>query len=393
MKCVPDDGDSQNLRVVVSTNNILHKRNPIYVKINTKVEDLLTNLTRDCNTLASHESNFVTEVNVLITVFQRNIEKLHDLRELFVVDNEYSTFGSPICDLYDYMNERFVQIKSYQDEHVPLPSSLETETEALSHAVLLAIQNIYKEHRGPAETEENNSLEENHLKERLHKRLTSDIGMLQLKEINGALRKILDSVFISTDAQNVELLSRIQPLIQQYKLLVDYFVYQQICAHKSSVKMLSIMLSVFLELAKNGFCVPEHLLSDEEQKQEGDTKTGEGFGFEDGEGEKDVSDKLESEDQLDEAKRPEDYNKGEQEEKECKEEKGIDMSENFEGKMHDVDENGSDSDDPNDDKDEEMDKEMGETKDGADKLDDQIWGDDENEKAENEEEQNDESGK
>lgn len=155
------------------------------------------------------------------------------------------------------------------------------------------------------------------------------------------------------------------------------------------------MLSVFLELATKGFCVPQDLLSDEEQKEESDTKTGEGFGFEDGDGEKDISDKLESEDQLDEARKPEDYNnKGEKEEQDCKEEdKGIDMSDDFEGKMQDVDKNDSDSD-ANEDENEELDKEMGETEEGAEKLDDQIWGsDEENETEEQEDDRNEETGK
>jgi hypothetical protein len=48
----------------------------------------------------------------------------------------------------------------------------------------------------------------------------------------------------------------------------------------------------------------------------------------------------------------------------------------------------------NDDENEELDKEMGETEEGAEKLDDQIWGSDEEpEPEEQEDDKNEETGK
>lgn len=56
------------------------------------------------------------------------------------------------------------------------------------------------------------------------------------------------------------------------------------------------------------------------------------MGLGEGEGEKDVSDRIESEDQLDDAQ-PEGQER-KNEDKDCKEEdKGIEMSEDFEGKL------------------------------------------------------------
>ena len=70
------------------------------------------------------------------------------------------------------------------------------------------------------------------------------------------------------------------------------------------------------------------------------------------------------------------------------------MNDNFEGQMHDVPENDSDSDGESNKDENEMDKEMGDTKEGADKLDDQIWGsDEEKEKEEQEQDKKDETGK
>jgi midasin len=77
--------------------------------------------------------------------------------------------------------------------------------------------------------------------------------------------------------------------------------------------------------------------------------------------------RLESEDQLDDAKRPGEE-KDKKDDKDCKEEKGVDMSEDFEGKMQDLDKKEADDSSDEDPEDEDdVDKQMGETEDGAEK--------------------------
>lgn len=80
--------------------------------------------------------------------------------------------------------------------------------------------------------------------------------------------------------------------------------------------------------------------------------------------------RIESEDQLDTAKKPGDDDKNEdKEDADCKEENGIDMSEDFDSKLQDVEKRGDDSDESEQsDNEEEPDKQMGETEDGADKY-------------------------
>lgn len=176
------------------------------------------------------------------------------------------------------------------------------------------------------------------------------------------------------------------PVLEQYQLLADYLLLQQLATHKVSAKMLSIVLTVFVEIGSKGFCVPPDLMQDEEGQSKQESKNGEGFGLEDGTGENDASDKIESEDQLDDAKRPEDRkDEGDKQEPDCKEEKGIEMSDDFDAKMQDV-EKPEEDDSGESEEEEDLNKEMGETEEGAEKLDDQIWGDDEEEKPEEEQE-------
>lgn len=104
----------------------------------------------------------------------------------------------------------------------------------------------------------------------------------------------------------------------------------------------------------------------------------EGGGIGAGEGNKDVSDKIENEDQVEDT-----YHQGKEEENEDPESKpdiegednAIEMSEDFEGKTYDGDQGKED--DEKSDEDEDLDKKMGNLGDAeADKLDERLWGDD-----------------
>lgn len=240
-------------------------------------------------------------------------------------------------------------------------------------------------------------LQPNHLKGKIHQHMQDDLATMNVAKILSKLNNLLLVIqHTSTEDTAAKIASArkivsIVPILEQFDLLCKYYLIQQIGAHKVSAKLLSIMLTVFIELGSNGFCIPADLMQDEDgESNEKENKEGEGFGLEDGTGENDVSDKIESEDQLDTAQKPGDYKQtDDKEDADCKEEKGIDMSEDFDSKLQDVEKRGeSDESDQSDNDDEEMDKQMGETEDGADKLDDQIWGSDEEKEEEDEESEN-----
>lgn len=80
--------------------------------------------------------------------------------------------------------------------------------------------------------------------------------------------------------------------------------------------------------------------------------------------------RIESEDQLDTAKKPGDNDENDKEDADTKEEKGIDMSEDFDSKLQDIEKpSGEDSSDESEQSDnEELDKQLDKTEDGADKY-------------------------
>lgn len=185
------------------------------------------------------------------------------------------------------------------------------------------------------------------------------------------------------------LLLKCLPLLEQYILLVQFYLNEQVALFRVTCKILYLQLNVFLDLAANGFCVPKDLDLEESETDDSAEKTEKGgMGLADGEGTKDVSDRIESEDQLEDA-RPADQEQEKQDDKTCKEEeKGINMSENFDSELQDMEKDDNDEEQSDDDEENDLDKEMGETGEGAEQLDKEIWGDDQEESGEDSQPEN-----
>ncbi|GLH08474.1 Midasin [Gryllus bimaculatus] len=297
------------------------------------------------------------------------------------------------------------------------------EAEHLLEFTLIAIQKVYKKYtdeKGEEKSKEEkiqnqgdadntkdvdvnkaedfiSAIQDNHLKEKILENLFSDLCDLQIPQVNKMLSKLIHRLVGIMDLQDWEkeateckraLVSCI-PCIDQLSLLHQFFVTQQAASYRVTCKMMSVILSISIDLAQKGFCIPPELMP-QEGEEAGDPKGGLGLG--EGEGEKDVSDKIQSEDQLEDARKPGEEKEDEQ--KDCKEEeKGIDSSQDFGGKIQDLekDEEKDGSDDSEEE--EEADKEMGEIGEEADKLDQEVWGSDsENEDEAEGEEKEDQHG-
>lgn len=281
-----------------------------------------------------------------------------------------------------------------QNESRFLDSDFSNQLENTVHSILISLQKLYKTYKTVTESvpekeaetkDDDTQLLDSHLRENICQELINSFELLNLrtilKQMDVAVNDVYESGCSESTMTKVRKLLSVAPLLEQFGFLVEFFLIQEAGAHSVSVKLLNVMLNVFIELVNNGFCVPKDLLSDEEPEKEKDQngeRSGEGMGLEDGTGEKDVSDKIENEDQLQDAKRPEEYEKDKGDEQQNKEEKGIDMSEDFDANLQDIEKKPDDeenSDSEKEDEEEDPDKQMGETEEGAEKLDDQIWGD------------------
>ncbi|XP_032667152.1 midasin [Odontomachus brunneus] len=337
-----------------------------------------------------------------------------ELRRLF----ESTNVAHPILENVTFLDEKMECFARALREFDHLRKSTEFENEkqpvendeavrqyesALEHLInttLLVIQKKYKDHTNfddvtptneepTRENEENDGdaseeeIEEGRLKETLVEGLKKDIVDLKLPKISELFAGLLSSIQeLDPRSANhcIRLLLKCSPLLEQYILLVQFYLNEQVASFRVTCKLLYLQLNVFLDLATNGFCVPKDLDFEEGETDESGQKTDKGgLGLADGEGTKDVSDRIESEDQLEDA-RPADQDQEKEEDKTCKEEeKGIDMSEDFDSKLQDMEKGDDNEEQSDDDEENDLDKEMGETGEGAEHLDKEIWGDDKEE--------------
>ncbi|KAE9533494.1 hypothetical protein AGLY_009132 [Aphis glycines] len=257
-------------------------------------------------------------------------------------------------------------IENHQIERQPFVSDANetplNEINSLINQILLVVEKLYKKHTDTKKDTEDEKL----LKSLIIQPLFSDLEDCDIISINKQLKNVLKSSIGSN------VLKSCRPLFEQYTLLVQYFITQQTTVYRVLSKMNYLLATLFTDLASNGFCIPDELLEGEDGTQS-DGKSG--MGLTEGEGAKDVSDQIESQDQLEDAKR--DYNNETVPDKDLKEEeKGVEMSDDFDGKLHDMDKDENElSDDENNEEDND-DKEMGETGEGAETLDEQLWGSD-----------------
>ncbi|XP_054718277.1 midasin-like isoform X2 [Uloborus diversus] len=169
----------------------------------------------------------------------------------------------------------------------------------------------------------------------------------------------------------------------EYFELLKIYLCTSLGMHRTSSKFLSILLQIFSLLAEKGFCIPPEL--EEEAQKSGATKFEDikSGGFGEGEGTKDVSENIKTEDQLEDTfKEGEEKEEKEEEEKSDikEEEKGIEMSEDFKGKSYDPEKNTDEDSGPEETEDieeEDLDQQMGDVdNEFEEKMEEKNWGDD-----------------
>ncbi|XP_047493219.1 LOW QUALITY PROTEIN: midasin-like [Penaeus chinensis] len=299
----------------------------------------------------------------------------------------------------DHLN---VWLRSWKSVEADLTSLMDSESQvqalsddSIRHVeycltqVLLGVEHIYKLHKKQQEDHDDDETPKKDLTEGLVENLENDSKALRL----GKVVKILEDLVKKSEnhPQILLVLKSSLPLIEQYQALCQSVLTYMAHSNRSISKFASVIMAIFHQLALKGFCRPKEL--EEEAGEEGATKfeDSEGTGLGDGEGQKDMSDRLESEDQLESA-----LQEGESEkegDKDLKEDEGVEMSEDFEGKMQDV-EKGDDDDDneSEDDDDKDMEEQMGETEKGSEKLDEKVWDDNGESDEEDEEKKEEDDG-
>ncbi|NXN90988.1 MDN1 protein, partial [Rhinopomastus cyanomelas] len=274
------------------------------------------------------------------------------------------------------------------------------KAETVIRAVLYAIQCLVERKQEDGEEEEKTPEEDDDadsldvikaglITKLLDEDLAGDLDSLHVQKVILAVRELLENLKsygedYTSDKhkffnQSCYLLVHLKPLLCKYSDLLLFYLTVSLASHRSLGKLLSVLTSIFTELAQKGFCLPKELLEDEAGEGATQFHDYEDGGIGEGEGKKDVSDKIESEDQAKDS-----FQKDKEKEKEDQDSKpdieaednAIEMSEDFEGKMHDGEQEKKEND-GNSDEEEELDKQMGnlDNAEADDKLDERLWGD------------------
>uniref|UniRef100_A0A3Q3KQG4 Midasin n=1 Tax=Mastacembelus armatus TaxID=205130 RepID=A0A3Q3KQG4_9TELE len=242
---------------------------------------------------------------------------------------------------------------------------------------LLLVKKVAEEEEEDEEPVED-LLKPGHLAHLLEEELEAEIEALCVGDIGTGLERLLKCLRTHRDAcQACRMLVRLEPLLGIYSDLVRYHLAVSLGAHRSTGKLLSVLASIFTELAQKGFCLPQELMADGDREDATEFHSYEGGGIGEGEGAKDISDKIENEDQVEDSFQEGQEKEEQQDEGNIKaEDNAIEMSEDFDGQMHDGNENEPEDKD-------ELDKKMGDLGEGqAGTLDERLWGDNEDDEEE-----------
>ncbi|KAM7394956.1 hypothetical protein PAMA_006612 [Pampus argenteus] len=312
----------------------------------------------------------------------------------------------------------------HSDEQPAFCSEFSAELETNINTVLCAVQTLVKrrereqqpEQQGDVkresaeeEVEDEEPVEDllkpGHLTRLLEEELTAEVEALCVGDVSAGLEKLLSRLKTHRDScqppqleevnRACRMLVRLGPLLGIYSDVVRYYLAVSLGAHRSTGKLLSVLASIFTELAQKGFCLPQELMAGGDGEGATEFHDYEGGGIGEGEGNKDVSDKIENEDQVEDTFQEGQEKEEEQDKGKIKaEDNAIEMSEDFDGQMHDGDENEGDEDEDSDkEEEEELDKKMGDLGEGqTDTLDERMWGDDEGDDEEEGSEKEEESG-
>ncbi|XP_043295395.1 midasin isoform X1 [Cervus canadensis] len=293
------------------------------------------------------------------------------------------------------------------------------QMETAIRAILCAIQNLAErnsqktENTDQARPQEEDeaagfeSLQLGHLTKLLEEDFWADVSTLHVQRIISTVSELVERLKSSGEdgtaakhmlfTQSCRLLARLVPVLSRYSDLVLFFLTVSLATHRSTAKLLSVLAQIFTELAQKGFCLPKEFMEDSAGEGATEFHDYEGGGIGEGEGMKDVSDQIENEEQAEDT-----FQKGQEKDKEDPDSKSdikgednaIEMSEDFDGKMHDGElEEQEEDDEKSDSETGDLDKQMGDLNgEEADKLDERLWGDDDDEEDEEEDSKTEETG-
>lgn len=234
-------------------------------KILEKSTQLLIDVERSAN-ITFHNSESVERLQGQFNDIVSTLEKLS--KEFQLDEEESMVIGTPVTELLAQIKDNRVEYSGNdQEDGLVEAEKIDTELENVIHCVLIPMQTIYKKltkqkKNVPDVTEtatveqqpDSDLIQDNHLKTKINYELLTELEILNVEKVTRKLRNILLTVQYGKCSRDVDVagiskkIVTLLPILEQYHLLCKFFLIQQLAAHKVSTKMLSVMLTVFVEL-------------------------------------------------------------------------------------------------------------------------------------------------
>lgn len=179
--------------------------------------------------------------------------------------NKLQTLFAPIkvIDSLSWLASSFDKIiKRHEEEEVLIShNEFEKSLSKLTKSLLLVMQNIYKKYQTSGRSSKTSSevdiaedlgLQENHLKTLLADNLSLDISSLDLTQISKNAEKIVKILLNGAGYADEKIrtqITRMIPLYDQILQLSQYFITQQVAAYRTTCKLTSVLLNIFIDLA------------------------------------------------------------------------------------------------------------------------------------------------
>jgi len=352
---------------------------------------------KDLDDLVEAKNNLI-RVEKFLHSIQKTCCHDHAFLPIDVFDTCISMVRTAI-DISDGFTNKVVKPDLEKSVNVDFSIFLQSTSRTLKLAIF-AVQNIHKSSVS-SKPEDDASLSQLSLWD-AHMRFCQELEGLNIGEIATCLKQTIDnlvllhsSTFVSqiherTWALSVTIATHL--MVKQVYLLSLSRLEDAISSFRNNAKLQYILSRVFRVLVSKGYC------ADKSEENSGgddiDDITGmkfeddvEGTGMGEGDGKQDVTDQLESEEQIqglkgeDQNETKENQNDSNQlDEEEAKQ--GMEMREDFEGDMFDVPDEIMDENEDNreEEEEEELDREMGmEANNDEEVVDEKMWGDSDNE--------------
>ncbi|KAK8784224.1 hypothetical protein V5799_009411 [Amblyomma americanum] len=247
------------------------------------------------------------------------------------------------------------------EAEVPEPEQHDSSAgDALIQRLLLAVQALHAMLGAPRKSPPEQSLQ--HLRESL----CQAFDKLALERVGRAASRLVRELARHGTSTNASRLSaRLVPLLRQYLGMAQYLVNLQLAYHRTELKLLHVLTSVFISLAQKGLCIPEEWREEIEKRRS--TRL---------EGLQNEQEKEDNENQPKE------------------EENGVEMSEDFDAVAQDPEEhegNEEKSDDNDKDEEEELEDQMGDVQ-ANQELDQELWDKEEGDEPEEAGDEKEEEG-